>query len=292
MEKLLKWSLSAANAPEGAKIENPDPQLLSQLFGGKDEVQEMRENMAVILNKEAEKESRLTALDNFEMIIENLDNANNIQPLGMWQSLIGLLDKSKETDDDIRKMVCWIIGTAVQNNPPSQKHFLESEPLNGLKELLSIIDEKDASSALKVKALYALSGELGHNPEGYDAFVLADGWNALSKTLDEAWAAKDHKVQARVISLLRVLVTIEPLEPRHDAFRLSSDGKLVKTLVEPLHIDSGSMPDVRERTLGLIQILEENGFGFDDKEKSQIKISIDQLRAAGEIEKDEYLIFQ
>ena len=43
MDKLLKWSLNAANAPQGEQVDNPDPELLSQLFGGKDEVLQMKD---------------------------------------------------------------------------------------------------------------------------------------------------------------------------------------------------------------------------------------------------------
>ena len=288
MDKLLKWSLNAANAPQGEQVDNPDPELLSQLFGGKDEVQQMKDNMTVILHPEAEKEDKMTALDNFEMLIENLDNANNIEPLGMWQHLIGLLDSH---DDDIRRMACWIIGTAVQNNPPAQKHLLESRPLEVIPKLLAIFAESTASSALQVKALYALTSELGHNEAAYDAFVLADGWTTIEHLLNNEKFSNDPKVRARTISLLRVLLTIEPVSTRHSAFRESANGTLVPTLVGPLHLDASAMPDIRERTLELIGILVEAGFEFTEEEKKQAKILIDQLRASGDIEKEEYLFF-
>ena len=51
------------------------------------------------------------------------------------------------------------------------------------------------------------------------------------------------------------------------------------------------MPDIRERTLELIGILVEAGFEFTEEEKKQAKILIDQLRASGDIEKEEYLFF-
>lgn len=288
MDKLLKWSLNAANAPEGTQVEQPDPKLLSELFGGKDEVQQMKDNMTVILHPEAEKEDKLTALDNFEMLIENLDNANNIEPLGMWQHLIGLLDSH---DEDIRRMACWIIGTAVQNNPPAQKHLLESRPLEAIPKLLGVFADPSTPSSVQIKALYALTSELGHNEAAYDAFVLADGWTTIENLLNNEKFGKDPKVRARTISLLRVLLTIEPLESRYSAFRESANGTLVPTLVGPLHLHVSAFPDVRDRTLGLISILVESGFEFTKEEKKQAKVLIEQLRAAGEIEKDEYLFF-
>lgn len=289
MDKLLKWSLNAANAPNGEQVAAPDPKLLSELFGGKDEVQQMKDNMTVILHPEAEKEDRLTAFDNMEMLIENLDNANNLEPLGMWQPLIQQLD---DKDEDIRKMACWVIGTAVQNNEPAQKHALESRPLELVPKLLKIVgsaadEEKDD---VKVKALYALTSELGHNPDGYKIFVEADGWATVSKLFEQATLG-DLKVRARALSLLRVLLTIEPTQQAsHGALRTET-GPLVQTLVGPIHLDVAAPQELRNRTLELIGILQEAGFEFTEEEKKQGRELMDQLRTAGEIEKDEYHLF-
>lgn len=285
MDKLLKWSLNATNAPEGSQVEAPDPKLLSQLFGGKDEVQQMKDNMTVILHPEATKEDKEIAFDNFEMLIENLDNANNIEPLGMWQHIIGQLDSE---DADFRRLTCWIIGTAVQNNPPAQKHLLESRPLEAIPKLLSIVASKTEDPSVQVKALYALTSELGHNEAAYTAFVTADGWNVVGELFDQA-SLGDVKVRARALSLLRVVLTIEPLQNQHETLR--EQGTLVQTLTGPIHLDVSASLDVRDRTLGLISILQEAGFKFTEKEKKQAKELIEQLRNLREIGKDEYNFF-
>jgi len=50
-------------------------------------------------------------------MIELIDNANNLVALKMWEPLLELL---KDKEDGIVAHVCWIIGTAVQNNLTAQ----------------------------------------------------------------------------------------------------------------------------------------------------------------------------
>jgi hypothetical protein len=46
-----------------------------------------------------------------------IDNANNLEPMNMWPSLIGLLSAP---EDEVIRHVCWICGTAIQNNIKAQ----------------------------------------------------------------------------------------------------------------------------------------------------------------------------
>lgn len=62
-------------------------------------------------------DDKLVAFDNFEQLIESLDNANNMEPLGLWSPLVGLL---AHREPDMRRMAAWCVGTAVQNNEKSQ----------------------------------------------------------------------------------------------------------------------------------------------------------------------------
>jgi hypothetical protein len=97
-------------------------------------------------------EERLTAFDNFEQLIESLDNANNLSNLSLWTPLIELLSHS---DPDFRRYAAWCVGTAVQNNAPSQERFLTAGGVPKLVALAAGEDEKDAQ--VKRKAVYALS---------------------------------------------------------------------------------------------------------------------------------------
>jgi len=62
------------------------------------------------------------------MLVENIDNANDLEKLGMWEPLQGLL---ASPSDDVKVQALWVIGTAVQNNPAAQKalnHPSSSDP--------------------------------------------------------------------------------------------------------------------------------------------------------------------
>jgi len=50
-------------------------------------------------------------------MIELIDNANNLVALKMWEPLLALLE---DKEDGVVAHVCWIIGTAVQNNLTAQ----------------------------------------------------------------------------------------------------------------------------------------------------------------------------
>lgn len=45
----------------------------------------------------------------------------DLKALNMWD---GLLNGLNDDEDEIRKMLCWIIGTAIQNNTTALSHVL------------------------------------------------------------------------------------------------------------------------------------------------------------------------
>lgn len=122
LNNVLKWGIEHSEAAQGT--ESPKTQLtqadLLALFG-KNQVSDadlMRQSMAVVQDEEATLENRLQAFDNFEQLIENLDNANNIEQLGLWTPLVGQLE-SKEAQ--LRAFAAWCCSTAVQNNIKTQE---------------------------------------------------------------------------------------------------------------------------------------------------------------------------
>jgi hsp70-interacting protein len=112
----------------------------------------MRASMAAITSSDDEVpiDDKLVAFDNFEQLIENLDNANNLAPLGLWTPLLASLAHS---DLEMRTMAAWCVGTAVQNNLPSQERLVA---MNGIPPLARIAVNDDAPK-VKRKAVYALS---------------------------------------------------------------------------------------------------------------------------------------
>jgi hsp70-interacting protein len=72
-------------------------------------------------------EDRITAFDNFEQLIENLDNANNLEALNLW---IPLIEQLENKEVELRRFAAWCIGTAVQNNIKTQEKVSLSNPLH------------------------------------------------------------------------------------------------------------------------------------------------------------------
>jgi hsp70-interacting protein len=122
LQKALKWGIenSTASTTADSPRTGLDQEALMALFGGKQKSDGdyMIENMHVILNKEHKIEDRLQAFDNFEQLVENLDNANNLQSLGLWTPLVETLE---DEDSRIRVFAAWCCGTAVQNNIRTQE---------------------------------------------------------------------------------------------------------------------------------------------------------------------------
>lgn len=129
MNDLLKWSIENSDAARRPTDSNDpssapppstrglDPEVLAALFGGPSDAELMKESMAALLSDEVDLENKLIAFDNFEQLVETIDNANNMEPLGLWTPLIGLL---QHKEPDMRRMAAWCVGTAVQNNQKGQ----------------------------------------------------------------------------------------------------------------------------------------------------------------------------
>ncbi|KAI0546853.1 nucleotide exchange factor Fes1-domain-containing protein [Xylaria curta] len=139
LNDLLRWSIeNTASGPDGTTNEAPrstlNPEALAALMGGPSDADLMRESMAHIVSSDPEitLESKLTAFDNLEQLIESLDNANLLSKLGLWTPLLACL---AHDEDEIRLMAAWCVGTAVQNNEPSQERLVA---LGGVEKLVQM----------------------------------------------------------------------------------------------------------------------------------------------------------
>ena len=130
LNQLLKWSVrnseisrNDATSESDPKAERDphrglNPEALSQLMGGPTDADRMRDAMVAVASPELDLQNRLIAFDNFEQLIENLDNANNMENLGLWMPLTKQLDNSEA---QLRMMAAWCVGTAAQNNVRAQE---------------------------------------------------------------------------------------------------------------------------------------------------------------------------
>lgn len=119
----------------------------------KDDSTVMKESMAAIQDPEVSVSDKEIAFDNFEMLVENLDNANNIENLKLWPPLLSQLSAP---EFQLRFMGAWCCGTAVQNNPKSQEALHKHGGVAKIVELIL----KDPEEKVRTKAVYALSSQI------------------------------------------------------------------------------------------------------------------------------------
>ncbi|KAF6837220.1 hsp70 nucleotide exchange factor [Colletotrichum musicola] len=164
LNELLRWGIenqtanqngdaTGATAPAGSSL---NAEAIAALFGGgPSDADLMIASMQAIKSADPEVtlESKLVAFDNFEQLIENLDNANNMAKLALWTPLLECL---AHDEAEIRRMACWCVGTAVQNNEPSQERLLAMGDA-GIPVLVGLATKDGEKEAVRRKAVYALS---------------------------------------------------------------------------------------------------------------------------------------
>lgn len=126
---------------------------------------------------------RITAFDNLELLVEQIDNATNLEILKLWPPLLSLLSSSSSSsssEPEIRRYAAWTIGTAVQNNPKAQLHLYQYQ---GIKRLIESL--KNDVYTVRTKVLYALGSELNNFPKGMEQFSLNEGWKVLRRSIEE-----------------------------------------------------------------------------------------------------------
>lgn len=205
MNQLLKWSIENSERPstDPKNPSDPNPErepsrplnadALRSLMGGPSDADLMKESMTALLSPQISLENKLVAFDNFEQLIENIDNANNMESLGLWTPLIGLL---KSEEPDLRRYAAWCAGTAVQNNVRAQERLLI---MGGIPTLAKMAVE-DEVEIVRRKAIYALSSVMRNFQPALDVAV-----RALPKVFAPEGAIDAANMEAvdRIVSGLR-----------------------------------------------------------------------------------------
>ncbi|KAI9802026.1 MAG: hypothetical protein M1825_003082 [Sarcosagium campestre] len=197
LNQLLKWGVtnsSSSTSPQqngttngdsspttaatATPIPAPNAEALQALFGdsGPSDAELMRAALSSIEDTTTPLAEKLIAFDNLEQLLENLDNANDLPALGLWEPLLTQLSN---TEPELRRMACWCVGTSVQNNVKAQKEAFDRGAVEKVTEML-VGGETDRQ--VKRKAVYALSSLVRNFPpatakmvELLPSEVLADG---------------------------------------------------------------------------------------------------------------------
>ncbi|AET38967.1 Hsp70 nucleotide exchange factor FES1 Ecym_3484 [Eremothecium cymbalariae DBVPG len=271
MEKLLHWSIANAQGDDEAiaKAGQPDPKLLQQLFGGgPDEPTLMKQAIAVIMNPEAELDNKLIAFDNFEMLIENLDNANNIENLKLWGPLIEILDSPEE---ELRVASLSVIGTAVQNNSKSQESFVKNE--GGLEKVIGLAKDTTQSSQVRTKSFYALSSLVRHNSTVCELVVQNEGLDLIKPVLNDS--SLSEKLKLRVLAFLAAILTTVNIEQSFlDSLRKD---KLIESSID--FLDPSVNIYLIDRALNFLAILSQSHVKFEKSEITKLQSSFKKLEA-------------
>lgn len=188
LNELLKWGIEnsttttstaatttngdsndAVNGATAARPVNSDlnQEVLAALLGGPSDADLMKEAIAVVSSTDPEVtlENKLIAFDNFEQLIESLDNANNLGPLSLWSPLLLLLEHEER---ELRRMAAWCVGTAVQNNEPSQERLVA---MGGVPRVVALATAADEHDDVRRKAVYALSSSVRNYQPAMDVAV-------------------------------------------------------------------------------------------------------------------------
>ncbi|KAF9732048.1 hypothetical protein PMIN06_008900 [Paraphaeosphaeria minitans] len=170
---LLKWGIenseASRNDPNAPKHPNTqlDPQTLQEILSGMSgpsDADMMKYKMEVIQHPDATLDQKVVAFEDFEMMIQGIDNANNLEPLKLWKPLIEQLEHEEA---DLRKYAAWCAGTAVENNVKAQERLLLLDALPILVKLAT----EDTNEAVRKKAVRALSCATRNYQPALDAVV-------------------------------------------------------------------------------------------------------------------------
>lgn len=173
LNELLKWSIENASSTDNDPAAAPptnrglNSDAINALLGAPSDAELMQASMAVITSEDPDTtlETKLVAFDNLEQLVESLDNANLLANLSLWTPLLKIL-ADDSLPPDMRRMAAWCVGTAVQNNEPSQERFFA---LGGIPPLVRLATAAAEDAAVRRKAVYALSSACRNYQPAMDA---------------------------------------------------------------------------------------------------------------------------
>lgn len=305
MEKLLQWATAQqSDDPEvRARAPAPDPKVLAQVLGadtGKDEVTLMKEDISVVLcdDPRISIDDKLAALEDFELLIQNLDNANNISPMGIWPEINKLYNYQGEEQDEVRGMAALITGTAVQNNSKCQDDYLNIVGKDGMTSLLTLASPI-GNYNVRARALYAISALVAHHGGLYKLFTECDGWKILQESLSANFTSdrKDTKVLLRLLNLLKSLLYDEITQheavdkgdsgmnmtrvekpivaTKEQRFQILKEHDIISTILQKLSSDTSL--EVNERVINILHYIHEHKYNFSSGDKELLKTALGSI---------------
>lgn len=149
---LLGWATQHSNQSQPVEQKQlPDSKWLDIILG-KQDTQQMKEALEIIASPSEPDCQKLIAFDTLLMLVEAIDNANDIGPIGGYPILLSICS---HINKELRMNAFWTLGVIVQNNLKAQldanKSGVTQIALKGLQDPVQTVSKK---------ALYCLSGIL------------------------------------------------------------------------------------------------------------------------------------
>ncbi|KAJ3105458.1 hsp70 nucleotide exchange factor fes1 [Phlyctochytrium planicorne] len=220
--ELLQWAIlnkatAKEDAPDGPKkpLQPIDPKWVDIILGKPDSAR-LKECMEVIQDDSKELSEKLAAFDEFEMLVESIDNANDLRPLGLWKPLLNIMENS--TEAKLRTSAAWAVATSIQNNPKAKADLMANDGLAILSRSLNA--ESDYEAQLKLVSCF--SSLLRHNTDSLDAIKSHDIISKLFSFLlipspaasatEGEKAHDDHRLKNRILFLFHNILENETNE--------------------------------------------------------------------------------
>jgi len=146
-----------------------------------DNVEMMRQALVQAQDLSLSLEDRETALFNLQELVEDVDNAKDLQTIGGFTTVLELAFESEAPV--LQAAAVWVIGTSVQNQRELQLHLVQNQT-HTLPSLLWLL-RSHASHQVRAKALYAIAGILSNCVEAKMQFRAENGVEALLDTVGE-----------------------------------------------------------------------------------------------------------
>ena len=208
--------------------------------------------------------------------MSNLDNANDLEKIGLWQPIYEFLDSP---DSQTKLSALWVLGTAIQNNPRSQTAFGALDPLP---RLLAILSAPGSSADLRSKTIYTISGLLRHEPIQMARFARLQGWEAL----DIALTDPSLQVRRKTIFFINSLFmnTTSDKEARDLCLTPAQDAGVIDTILSSLDKsqavpagENGELEDIDldyadKGIIALCTIVQKTGVdGFTESQRDSLR---------------------
>eukprot|EP00128_Syssomonas_multiformis_P009139 Colp12_sorted_trinity150504_noHs@17804 len=184
MKSLLLWGIeNGGGIDPNAEAEPPkeklDPELIKAIMGPTD-AEKIKESRDILLSNESTKEQKELALDVLLFLVEGIDNANDMHTLEAFTPLFKIMIEDEHAT--VRMGATWVLCTCMQNNPKTQRQFLE---LGGVPYLVKAL-RTDSDIEVQSKAMSAASAFIAHNPPGIQLFERMGGFKTVLQHLEDA----------------------------------------------------------------------------------------------------------